>query len=45
MTANKKIKVLTQNEEEEISLWNEPGLRLIGQRELKLLGYREEKAA
>jgi len=45
MTANKKIKVLTQNEEEAIRLWNEPGLRLIGQRELKLLGYSEEQCA
>ena len=32
-------------EEEAFRLWNEPGLQLIGQSELRLLGYKEEKVA
>jgi hypothetical protein len=32
-------------EEEAIRLWNEAGLKMIGQSELRLLGYSEEKCA
>ena len=32
-------------EEEAIRLWNEPSLKLIGQSELRLLGYNEEQCA
>ena len=32
-------------EEEAVRLWNEPGLKMIGNRELRLLGYNEEKSA
>jgi len=33
------------SEEEAIRLWNERGLKMIGQSELRLLGYNEEKCA
>ena len=33
------------SEEEAIRLWNDPGLKMIGQSELKLLGYNEELCA
>ena len=33
------------SEEEAIRLWNEPGLKMIGQSELRLLGYNGEKCA
>jgi len=33
------------SEEEAIRLWNEPGLKMIGKSELKLLGYNEELCA
>jgi len=33
------------SEEEAIRLWKKPWLRLIGERDVRLLGYTEEKCA
>jgi hypothetical protein len=33
------------SEEEAIRLWKDPGLKMIGEREVRLLGYNEEKCA